>query len=717
MSAIGRPETTGRLLSFNSYSTNIIEVVDHIERRRCRIQSVDNVDPMETPVERFHFPVDRGVSITTNGLSLPYAVAVPIRNHAGFMIDQLTSGDNQNFSYDQYRLELSTPIKLYISFSSIFEIKVTSRRVEIKFESPTEVFLGARSHHKQPAGRITTPRDPEVMMEAVSHLSSALKTTTCERSYPTLRGHPPEVTLGDELYIPDIIEKPETGIKVEIPANYRSIYIASPLAYYLGAELTPGDSYNIKTQHGFSYSLDDANIGIEEKVQRVLKKCFFLDCLTRTEGYYKISLHERKQLEEDLSIDFKSMYDRALPEQIPTYLGIEYEKIKTYIPKWKQTAYIQVGPDKVEALPFLIHELSSIHSDKRTNVDENNVKKVEYSTQSSVNRSPHFRTHDSIRERRVDFRSNNKPHMSEKRVELPENDSLERVWVGDGIPVEATKSIPEAFRNRIKRDPTDGNIEISVVVNDSNMLNEGEVVDRVYGTREQLEFSVDVHREMTVNELQGMLKKDIEFLHYIGHIDDGGFECIDGQLDATELDNVGVDSFLLNACSSYQQAIELIDAGAIAGIATTKPVLNSGAERIGESVARLLNLGFPLVAALEISKSKSIMGDSYVIIGDGCLDLTQPESGIPSSCELRKKGDSFDVTYNTYLTRKRGIGSITMPYMGGNEDFYLTSGSTGEFTANISELMRFLSEENIPVKLDSKLYWSNRISVQELVDS
>ena len=34
---------------------------------------------------------------------------------------------------------------------------------------------------------------------ALSTLSSALKTTSVERSYPTLRGHPPALELGDAL--------------------------------------------------------------------------------------------------------------------------------------------------------------------------------------------------------------------------------------------------------------------------------------------------------------------------------------------------------------------------------------------------------------------------------------------------------------------------------------------------------------------------------------
>jgi len=272
-----------------------------------------------------------------------------------------------------------------------------------------------------------------------------------------------------------------------------------------------------------------------------------------------------------------------------------------------------------------------------------------------------------------------------------------------------------AFKNRLARDPTEGDIEISVVVNDYEMIREGKVVDEVYGSRDQLELNVNVHRQLNINELQRLLQEEIDFLHYVGHIDENGFQCVDGELDVTIIEDVNVDSFFLNACSSYQQAIELISAGSIAGIATVRPVLNSGAERVGKTIARLLNLGFPLIVALNIAKCRSIMGDNYIVIGDGGLDLTQPKGGIPSSCTINGEGDSFITKYKTYLTRQKGIGSITIPYAKNNEKFYLTSGVTGEFSMDVGELLRFLSEERLPVRLDSKLCWSDEITVEELI--
>ena len=179
------------LLSFEPQDDpNGLAIVDHIERRRCTLETAHSVEPRTASVDSFYFPVDQGVSITTDRVTLPHTVAVCLRNHAGFMIDELTQGDSRDFPSDLYSIELSAPIKLYVVVEAAPSVAVTTDEVTISFDTPVEVLIGARSHHKHPAATIETTADPTGMMEAVSYLSSALKTSTVERSYPTLRGHP-----------------------------------------------------------------------------------------------------------------------------------------------------------------------------------------------------------------------------------------------------------------------------------------------------------------------------------------------------------------------------------------------------------------------------------------------------------------------------------------------------------------------------------------------
>src|SRR5699024_3463049 len=152
----------------------------------------------------------------------------------------------------------------------------------IEFGDETEIVVGARSHHSRPATTLTTPADPERMMRAVSTFGSALKTFSPERSYPTLRGHPPAVELGDELDL-NGLTPPETGVTIEVPSTYRSVFVVAPLAYYLGARVRPSETPRVRTETGFTHSLDGA-LGFERSVERTLKQVFFVDCLVRTDG-------------------------------------------------------------------------------------------------------------------------------------------------------------------------------------------------------------------------------------------------------------------------------------------------------------------------------------------------------------------------------------------------------------------------------------------------
>jgi hypothetical protein len=651
-------------------------------------------------------------------------MAVVIRNKEGFMINEVRKNESKTFPLDYYSIELPAPIKLYLIVESELSIGVKSEGVTISFEEPVEVYLGARSHHERPAATITTTENPTDMMKAVSSFSSAFKTMSCERSYPTLRGHPPKIEIAENLQIPDIIETPETGIKIEVPTDYTSIYTMSPLIYYLGASVIPGGTPSIKTIHGFEYNLRNMDCCLEVAVEKILKQCFFFDCIVRTDGYYKVNLHEREKVTDDVDLDFTSLYDDPVSEQIRKYLSIPHDNIKTYLPQWKQTAYIECTAKNIETLPFLLYDLAVIRSgddikinetisdDPRNDLASQNVNEVgEFSRDSS--QSEFIR--GSVETDEVTRTNIDEFEEPDEYVNIPETTSFEEVWIGSGIPIGANKATKRAFHNRLERSPIDGDIDITVVVNDEQMAEEGVIVDDIYGSREQLSFSVNVYQRLTVEELHNLLEKQTDFFHYIGHIDEHGFECVDGQLEVKDIDNAGADTFLLNACSSYQQAIGLIEAGSIAGIATLKPVLNSGAERVGKAIARLLNLGFPLIAALKLAQDQSIMGDNYVVIGDSGLNLTQPKSGIPSACEITNCDESYDLSYKTYLTRKRNLGTMTIPFVKNNKKYFLASGQTGMFELTINDLLRFLSEEELPVQKDSKLYWSDEISVGDLM--
>jgi hypothetical protein len=698
----GRPRTDdgfGVSLSPLPDGTGLL-VVDPVERHRFRLLT-PTAPALETADQSvFRFPVDAAVRFVTERIELPSVIAVYVRDDEGEMLAEASHFADESFDSGAYELELCAQMKLYLRVEGGVAVTADATRTRITFDGPTEVVVGGRSRHQQPATTVTTTDDPTDVMCALSTLSSALKTTSVERSYPTLRGHPPLVEHGAALSIPDGLVTPATGVTIELPRTLEHAYVAAPLAYYLGADLVPGHQPRIVTDTGFEHGLDTPR-GFEREVERVLKQTFFFDCLVRTEGYYQVDLHERATVEPDVDLDFAALYDASLVDRLAAVLRVPYEVIREQVPKWKLTTHVAPTAENVELLPFVVNDLAVIRTPQAMTVSTSDVQ--------AAATSEFFRAggSGSVRSTATD--------AGRAYVQPETTESLEQAWVGDGTPLGASKTTIQAFRNRLTRSPAADSIDITVVCNDDAMADERDVVDGVYGTRDELPFEVAVSYDLTVDELRETLTAEGEFFHYIGHIDASGFACADGRLDASSLDEVGPDAFLLNACQSYEQGIALVDAGAIGGIVTLSDVVNSGAVEMGESLARLLNRGFPLGSALDVASDDTAIGSQYVVVGDGSLAIAQPESGVPSVCAVRAVGgDRFELEYRVFPTTARGMGTLVIPHLESVRTHYLSSGTVDTFELSRDELARFLSLGEVPVVVENELRWSGELDVASL---
>jgi len=674
-------------------------IVDHLERRRCAVNASAPVDPEELPASEFDLPVDRIVSLTTGHLSIPHSVVGYVRGRDGRPIAEITKGDRRTFPEGRHRIELTTPIKLYAVVEAGFDIAMTDEKLTIDFEDQSDVVIGVRVHHDRPPATITITEDPVDLMRAVSTFGSGLETTSCERSYPTLRRHPPAVEYGDTFSLPEAIDPPETGITIAVPPEYGAVYTVSSLAYYLGATVVPGEHPVITADTGFSHRLGDDSGDFEGAVERVLKQCLFFDCVTRTEGHYPVDLYERNRIEDAVSLDFSELYGRPLADQLEAYLDVPYGVVEPHVPTWKLTAHLEPGPGPAEALPFIVPDLAAIRTVEPTDGDA-----MAEGTPASLGIDEFVRARESTR---VNGHSRTATGH-EPAVRIDETDALEDMWIGDGIPVGASKGMTEAFRNHVTRSPSDGDIDITVVVNEPGMISESREVNEVYGSREELPFDVTVAERLTTAELGAALRGDTDFLHYIGHIDESGFECSDGRFDAARITETGVDAFFLNACESYRQGIHLVESGAIAGVTTLTPVSNDEAETMGKKLARLLNLGFPLYAALDVASTGQEY-NNYTVVGNSSFNVVQSDEVVATLCRINNTDSGkHDVSYITYLTGRSMIGSITKVFVQ-TDRYFLTSGVTGRFKLTESQLNEFICMGDFPVIKDNEISWNENI--------
>lgn len=720
--------------TFNSLThTAGLEIIDPIETRRFVLLTSTPPTPTQTSTEGFTFSVAAACSIRTSSLTLLNAIRIDVRKPDGTHVASVSPPETHTFSTDEYLLELHAPLKVYIRVTGAFEIDADTDCVRIQFDDPTSIRIGTRSYHSSPATTITVPDDPKAVMEAVSTFASAIKTTSPERAWPTLRGHPPRLERGPELLIPDSVEPPETGITILVPPKYETLYPVVPVAYYLGStiRLTTEAQARVTTETGLSHPLGESYGEIRKEAEQLLKRVFALDCAVRTEGYYPVALHERDIVEERTSLDIPALYDTSLSDRLQAYLSVSNSVIEDLIPTWHRSTYTRPTAEALELLPYLVNDLSFVRIKKSgeiaatTTDDQQRIKDAvdsfmrraesnEAFVRSMKTQNTAMRNGDGDDESEAsnasDFSMYGVPEVKEY-VSLPKADTLEQAWVGEGTPVHGAKLHQAAFAHPAS-DPANGVIEIIVVCNDEQMREEWDAVSEIYGNRDDLRVDVTCEFDVPVDEFRDILAEDTDVVHYIGHIDGRGFDCPDGILDATTLTEVGATTVLLNGCRSYDQGIAVIEAGANAAVASLGDVGNIGAIEVGETLARLLHYGFGIGSAMNIVKDHTSIGKDYLVLGDPSVTVVQNESGIPIIYKIHtaSTGDgeekTVDIEAQAYPTRAQGIGSIVQPYLPGINEYHVAVGTTGRTTTTRETLQQTLAGHSVPLNIEEELVWS-----------
>ncbi len=691
-----------------------LTITDHIENTQFELYTDRDVVPRPSPKEDHYFPVDASVTVEAGSVEIPRVAQVAARDGAGTL---LARGDDFSMPSRRYYVSIDpAPTKLYLGFSGAFSVTSDSEMTRIELDDPTDITLGFRSLHQAPAGTITTPTDPESLMGAVSLLGSSLQTTSPERSFPTLRGHPPLIEPGDEFHAPDRIERPNTGVRIVVPPEYRSLYPVVPLAYYLAAEVVPGESARIEGD-GWEHSLEP---NLERRAAEVLRQSFHFDCIARTEGFYPVDLHEREATAVDL--DWAALYDAPLAERLGEYLTVPFETVEPELPQWTLTTDIRPDPENVESLPFVAGELSIVRSPETvTHASMGGPGDIGFFRTADLASADLLRGGGNVEVHGVnsDVRGADAPSErgatldSAEFVQPEEVDTVEHAWVGDGVPLDANKATLDAYHRRLEVGAIEqSRISVLVVCNDDQMSEEDEVSE-LYGLRDMVQFDIEVRHNLTRKEMQEVLASDVDFLHYIGHVDDRGMQCSDDYLDLTQEDlEVGVSAFLLNACQSYKQGEALIHRGSRGGIVTLTDVANSPATQLGRIIARLMNSGFNLRTALHVAKRELITGHQYIVVGDGAATICQNRSGITVVFETSERNkNKWDFSADFFPNRNHGIGSLaTLNTPTVDSNYYVPSKARYTET-NKQELTRFLDLELVPVFFNGELVWSDQISI------
>lgn len=669
-----------------------LEIWDPIERSSVGFGFPEAVEVRSSDSELFHFPVEHAVCVETGAIEFDSLQDVHIWTADGEFVAETTNGSPVELPQDTYLIDCSEGIKTYLWVDSSVAVRSDFFSTTIEFEPQTELHIGYRSMHDHPAAEIQVQADPYSVMDAVSYFGSALKTLSPERSYPTLRGHPPTISVGNSTEIPSELSRPQSDIQLYCPPQYRYIFPAASLAYYSGATLVP--SWNAcLVGPDWEYELGESGSAkaYDRDVARTLQHVFFLDCIVRTEGYYPTQLHERTELEKRHSFDIEALYDMSISDRIGRYLEIPFEDLVDLLPEWRLTADIQPDREYIKALPYLAGDLAAIRC-------------PELEVASNTKSAP-----DSVN----DFLRDASTAGTTERtfVDMPDAASVEHTWIGDADPIKIGKTTVQSFETRLSRElEREGDLEITIVVNDDAMTTERELIEDIFAALGERNVSVNIRRNLTTDAFRELLYSGVDFVHYVGHVTPDGIQCADGFFDARGFDGFSVDGFILNGCASYTQGHALVDAGCVGGVVTTSEVLNTPAVDIGAKFIRLLLDGFSLRSAIDIAREQRLVGNQYMVIGEGNLQIAEETNVTPFLCRIRDNStDSFEVTIETYPTRNRDMGSVFIPHIPGIKKKYLSSGTVDTVKISRSKLERFLRPPSFPVIYQNSLMWSDEL--------
>lgn len=704
-----------------------LHIRDPIEDVQAVLYTDVSVDPTETSTEEFVYPVDRAVEVSVGRLETPFTTDVWIRDSNGSSVAQHSHlSDSTYIIPGKYLLDVTgMGLKIYIMVDgSAIDIRSDEDSTIINLEETRRIRIGTRSLHSQPARTITTTSDPVDLMGAISLFGTAMKTWSPERTYPSLRGHPPLLDLEKEAKHPPDLQPPETGISLTVPPAHEWVYPAAPTAYWLGATVRPGDpalhlgtdSFPLGIRGGSGMHSERETV--EKHLKDIIQYTFLFDCAVRPEGLYQTELDARYRVEEaGLSLDYEALYRAPIAERVKAYLelvpSLEQLEAKLGRPGWRLTADVQPDPERATILPFLARDLAVVRCHDEITLQSMIVEDGDRETYFNSTRGGSDSGIGGALTR-AGVRSS-APSSSNQTVELPETSSMAQTWVGDGFALEAAKASTTSYLQRLeKRAEGRSRISIDVVVNDEEMSDE-RTVSEIYGTRDLLEFDIEVHDQLTVDGLGEVFECETDFIHYIGHVDDQGFECQSGYLSAEQISRFGADSFVLNACESHVQGELLVNKGAIGGVVTLEEVISVMATEVGETIARLVNLGFPIGAATSIVQETMLSGSNYVAVGDTTASLVQSNTDLPFVAHVGLRNDDrFNLSIGAFASLNYDIGTHYQPHLESCDRYYVIPGELDTWSVTAAELDAFLNRSTFPVVAASKLYWSDQTTTATL---
>jgi len=598
----------------------------------------------------FDVPVDDAVSVETSSIRFENLLSVFLRDDDGTEHGKVTVEPFEIDSYGTF-IDVNAALKLLIY---VERGTIRGRVVEnddrpsdtvISFETPTQVVIGARSTHEVPVTSITVTEDPADLMDAVSLLGASVKEWSAERSWPTLRGHPPAIELGAARDIPDSLSVPDTGVTIGTPPDTASIFRVAPLSHYLGADLVPNDRAELRLGSKHAEPLGTGR-DLEASVDELLARCLLLDSLVRIGGYYSIPRLEYDELAPELPFYPPELYGESIDQQLLEYLEVPLDKLRPYLPEWSVEATLRPDATDVEVLPYVQHALG------RVRVTEDGAPPTRSGGTAALS---------TTRKPRPGVASVT-PGAWEQAIDWdrPATEEASLLFVDDGPDASEafTKAAWEQFRGGPPRTATCG-------------------------------------RTLSTASLRQQLAEGHLYVNYAGGVTSEGLVCTDGVLPFREIPD-GAIGVLSIAWRDGDIPESLRDAAVVVALAAD-PFDSAEARRFG----KLLSLGFSPAVGADIAR----IDDCVRFVGDASRSFVNRQSGSPPTLlRIEQIGDDqYRATAEFSFDDANGLGQINQLVFDPAADIFQLAGTRYRLDGTLSsaEIGGELTYDTIPLFVEN----------------
>jgi hypothetical protein len=399
-----------------------------------------------------------------------------------------------------------------------------------------------------------------------------------------------------------------------------------------------------------------------------------------------------------VDLDAESLYRADAGSRLEAYLDAPFEEVSTRLPDWHLSMYASPTYDHARTLPYLLPNVPNVFLPEANPLG----------TDERLSRSldDFYRAGDAEGQRGERSTAGDVPEVNPVKPVL--GPGRVHGWLAEGIPIDVFKSVPEAYEHRSRYPEDPQSLSVVAVLNDKRMVDEYTDATEIYESEPAgVDIEVTVKERTTRAELAEVFESSHDLVHYIGHCDESGLRCVDGNLAVENIEESNVETFFLNACGSYYEGLELVEKGSVAGAVTFDKVLDGHAARVGTTFVRLLVNGFCLERALALARRRIIMGNDYTIVGDGTHLLTEPGIPAPAVATVDENDDdTYRLKYDTNSPHIAG-GVYAPPFPEDERSHLLGTSQRTDLTAE--DLADFLDRTDVPVIYDGDIHWSGEL--------